>query len=228
MQLNWGCHAHVSNLGSFFFAAVGCALAGNSDAHDWSGPYMGANIGYAWGQTANTWRSPAAGYFDWEPDGPISYDSVIGGAQAGYLKQFGRLVVGAEIDIGATSLEGNDAQQAGLINAIEINYIGTIRGRLGYAFERSFIYATGGFAYADYTKKDESVGWSKDDNLTGWTVGAGYEYALANHWSARVEYQYIDFGAVNSLLTDGNGLYYFHQATDIEVHSVRAGLNYSF
>lgn len=212
----------------FFSAAIGNAFAGNSGARDWSGPYIGANIGYAWGETGNAWRSPGAGYTDWQPDGDISYANAIGGAHAGYLKQFGKLVIGAEIDIGATSLKGDDSQSAGLINAIEINYVGTIRARLGYAFDSSLLYATGGFAYGDYVKKDETYGWSQSDNLTGWTVGGGYEYALTNNWSARVEYQYVDLGSVNSLLTDGNGSYYFHRASDVSVQSVRSGLSYGF
>ena len=212
----------------FFSAAIGNAFAGDNGARDWSGPYIGADVGYAWGETGNTWRSPGAGYNDWQPDGNISYGSAIGGGHAGYLTQFGQLVIGAEIDIGATALKGNDSQFAGEINSIDINYLGTIRGRLGYAFDSSLAYVTGGFAYSDYVKKDDTVGWSKNDNLTGWTIGGGYEYALTNNWSARIEYQYVDLGSVNSLLTDGNGLFYYHRAADISVQSVRAGISYGF
>jgi outer membrane immunogenic protein len=103
-----------------------------------------------------------------------------------------------------------------------------VRGRLGYAFASSLVYVTGGFAYSDYVKKDDTVGWSKNDNLTGWTIGGGYEYALTDNWSARIEYQYVDLGSVDSLLTDGNGLYYYHRASDVSVQSVRAGISYGF
>jgi outer membrane immunogenic protein len=152
----------------------------------------------------------------------------MGGGYIGYLTQYGRLVFGAEIDISAMFLKGDDSQFAGEVNAIELNYVGTIRGRLGYAFDNSLLYATGGFAYSDYTKKDETLGWSQNDNLTGWTVGAGYEYALGENWSARVEYLYTDLGSVDSLLTDGEGSYYYHRASDVTVQSMRAGLTYGF
>jgi outer membrane immunogenic protein len=137
----------------FFFTAIGNAFAGDSGVRDWSGPYIGADVGYAWGETGNTWRSPAAGYDDWQPDGNISYGSAIGGGHAGYLTQYGQLVIGAEIDISATALTGNDSQFAGEVNSLEINYLGTVRGRLGYAFATSLVYVTGGFAYSDYVKK---------------------------------------------------------------------------
>lgn len=212
----------------FLSASIGNAFAGNGGPHDWTGPYIGADVGYAWGETGNQWRSPGAGYQDWQPDGTISYDSAMGGGYIGYLAQYGRLVFGAEIDISAMSLKGDDSQFAGEVNAIELNYVGTIRGRLGYAFDNSLLYATGGFAYSDYTKKDETLGWSQNDNLTGWTVGAGYEYALGENWSARIEYLYTDLGSVDSLLTDGEGSYYYHRASDVTVQSMRAGLTYGF
>lgn len=197
-------------------------------ARDWSGPYIGAHIGYAWGEASNTWRSPGAGFIDWQPDGDIAYDSAFGGGYLGYLAQFGAFVIGVEADISRTSLKGDDSQFAGLVNAIELNYVGTLRARAGLAHGNSLFYATAGYAYSDYDKKDRTLGWSDSENLSGWTVGAGIEHAFWGKWSGRLEYQYIDLGSAESNLTDGLGAYYHHRATNIEVQSVRAGIAYGF
>lgn len=191
-------------------------------AYNWTGLYAGAHIGKAWGDSGNSWRNASAGYPDWEPDGNISYSSVTGGLHAGYLWQRNALVYGIEGDVSWASLEGNDSQFAGLVNAIEIDFVGTIRARAGIARANSLIYATGGIAFSSMDKKDLSSGNSAKHDLVGWTVGGGYEHAIGSKLRARVEYQYIDFGSVVS------GLIYDHRANDVRIHAVRAGLSYGF
>ena len=197
-------------------------------AYNWTGFYVGADIGYAVGGANNDWRSPGAGYPDWEPDGDISFKSASGAVHIGYLKQFGNLALGIEADISRVHLNGDDSQFAGLINTIDIDYVGTVRGRVGIVQDSSLFYVTGGFAFSDYTKSDRSNGWSSSENLQGWTIGSGYETAFASGLRARIEYQYVNLGSINSFLTDGAEVYYYHRAQDLDIHNIRAGLSYGF
>ena len=90
-----------------------------------------------------------------------------------------------------------------------IDFFGTVRGRLGYAFGSALIYATGGFAYANV---DTTVNFSNGFNVlnsnqleTGWVAGGGVEYLFAPCWSAKVEYQFIDLGnqTISEVAADG-------------------------
>lgn len=205
-----------------FVSAAHAAERSSSVAHDWSGFYVGAHLGKSWGETGNSWRNIQAGYPNWAPDGDISYSSTSGGLHAGYLWQQNALVYGIEGDFSWMSLEGNDSQFATILNALEIDYVGTIRGRIGFAHGSSLIYATSGVAFSSIDKKDITYGRSASSDLVGWTVGGGYEHAFGHALRARIEYQYIDFGSVVS------GLDYDHRADDVRIHSVRAGLSYGF
>lgn len=211
--------------GLFFIAFVSTSHAADRSsgaAHDWSGFYVGAHLGKSWGETGNSWRNIPLGYPDWEPDGDISYSSISGGLHAGYLWQRNAFVYGIEGDFTWASLKGDDSQFAGLVNALEINYVGTFRGRLGFAQGNSLFYATSGIAFSSIDKKDITSNLAVSNDLVGWTIGGGYEHAFGRALRARIEYQYVDFGSVTS------GLSYDHRADDLRIHSVRAGLSYGF
>lgn len=195
------------------------ALAGDSSTGDWSGFYVGGHVGYAWGETGNSWRNNVT---PWTPDGDISYDDVSSGLHLGHLWQNGWLAYGIEGDITWSSLEGDDSQFAGLVNAVEMNYMATIRARAGVTRGPSLFYATGGVAFSELEKKDLTLGSSATNDLVGWTIGGGYEHAFTGGWRGRIEYLYVDFGtAVSSLGYD-------HRANDLDVQSVRAGVSYGF
>jgi outer membrane immunogenic protein len=196
-------------------------LAGDGSTGDWAGFYVGGHVGYAWGETGNTWRNNVT---PWTPDGDISYDDVSGGLHLGHLWQNGWLAYGIEGDITWASLDGNDSQFAGRINAIDLSSIATIKARVGVSYGASLVYATGGVAFSELEKKDVTAGSSATHDLVGWTIGGGYERAFFGGWRGRVEYQYVDFGSEVSSL----GLQYDHRADDLDVHSVRAGVSYGF
>jgi len=80
------------------------------------------------------------------------------------------LAYGIEGDFSWASLKGDDSQFAGYVNALEINYIGTIRARAGVAYGRSLVYATGGIAFSSIEKKDLTNGRSVSNDLVGWTL----------------------------------------------------------
>lgn len=173
----------------------------------WGGFYLGLTYGYATGWTDVT---SAGSAFDIDTDG--------GNASAfiGYNWQFGRVVAGLEADIGTGSFDGSE-------NGVstEIDYLGSVRGRLGYLINPSFLlYATGGFAYGDF---DFSAnGATRTESFTGYQIGAGTELKFSDPWSLRLEYIYTD---LDSETLNHNGL---ANTYDPDFHTVRAGLSYKF
>jgi len=192
--------------------------------YDWTGFYLGANIGYGW--TSGSGTVTFAGV-----PGPYSGsgDGVLGGIQAGYNWQVNSFVLGLEADIQASGGRGdvNGTAGAAVINGTgKVPYFGTIRGRIGYAFDRWMLYATGGALYGKGTL-DGTVSTTGpfSASATYWTyvVGGGAEFALWDRWTAKLEYLYAGSPSdvpvppgTNSV--SGNG----------HSHVVRAGVNYRF
>jgi outer membrane immunogenic protein len=136
---------------------------------------------------------------------------VIGGAHVGYNLQINQWVVGLEGTVDGTSLSQNVVAPfsgnilAGSITGEASSDIqGSIRGRVGVAFDRALIYATGGVAFGGFnanftngtalTFLPVASTSSLSSTRVGWTVGGGIEYAITNNWSVRAEYRYTDFG----------------------------------
>src|SRR3712207_2812638 len=162
----------------------------------WTGFYVGVNAGYGWSND----DFDAIDLADDDNDGGF-----IGGAQVGYNYQIGSFVVGLEGDIQYAdfgrefSYLGNDFESS--------DWFGTVRARAGVAFGQALVYATGGFAFAD--------------DVGGWTVGGGVEYAFTNNLSLKVEGLYVNLEEDDDFDFDG-----FDGETDFGV--VRAGLNFRF
>ena len=168
-------------------------------AFSWAGPYLGANIG---GQFASVSNSGAD---------PIGF---MGGLQVGYNWQSGQFVYGVEGDI---QFSGADDTNGG--RKFSNPWFGTVRGRLGYAWTSNMLlYATGGLAYGE--GKLETLGVSETHSHFGWTVGVGGEMALAQNWSVKVEYLFINLSDERYTLT---GL-----SHDFESNLLRFGFNYRF
>ena len=162
----------------------------------WTGFYLGAQVGYAWGRDHTTEYLTANGAFtgfQWR----YRLDHVVGGGFAGANYQVGNAVFGLEADIEAAGNKGGfyDPPGAGDTN---IKWQGTFRGRLGFAADRVLVYATGGFAYADishtYVQVITPIHETTTGIRTGWTAGAGIEYAVTNNVLVRAEYRYTDYG----------------------------------
>ncbi len=150
----------------------------------WTCFYVGGQIGYECG------REPAT-FFSTQPSG------VAGGAHIGYNYQVAQFVFGIEGDVNGTSYSGSATTFFGPATiSTKIPVDGSVRGRIGYAWDRTLFYATGGAAFADI--KDSFVGPAGVASLSrtrvGWTVGGGVEYAITNNWSVRAEYRYTDYG----------------------------------
>jgi outer membrane immunogenic protein len=180
---------------------------------NWTGFYLGGNVGYSWGSSNST-----VSFFDStgallaSPSQSFSMDGVIGGGQVGYNWQTGRWVWGLETDIQASGQRGSatficGAACAGTPPASatlteKLDWFGTARGRLGYTVTPTvLLYATGGLAYGDI-KTDgalsDGTSFSTSTIKAGWTVGAGVEARIVGNWTAKLEYLYMDLGNISS------------------------------
>ena len=184
-------------------------------AFTWTGFYVGANAGYGWGNVnaSSTWAGRTVAIGD--------TDGFIGGGQIGYNYQMGQFVLGLEADLQAADLStGSNA----FGDRVKTDYFGTVRARVGVAFDRFLPYITAGWAYGNVKSSFSDLAgniYSNDKSHTGgYAVGAGLEYAVTNNIIAGVEYMYVDLGEKNVLNTGvkiGN---------DFSV--VRARLSYKF
>jgi outer membrane immunogenic protein len=187
----------------------------------WTGLYLGGQIGYAWGTDTLT-VFPFGFGTNFTPNG------VVGGAHIGYNLQLNQFVAGLEGDVEGTGISRNFSPGGPIYNT-SVPVQGSIRARLGVAFDRALLYATGGAAFAGF---DTSVtGFPGfDQNSTtraGWTIGGGIEYALTNNWSIRAEYRYADFGHFEVATPNTFGFESFVNHHETE-NAVRAGFSYKF
>lgn len=218
--------------------------------YNWTGFYAGINAGYGFGGSGNVLTAGQAAPNAAEigagiRPGSVSLDNsgFIGGGQIGYNWQFGSIVAGIEADADYTGFRDRQTfVNAGLNNTFrqDLDYLGTVRGRLGYAWDRTLVYATGGLAYGGLNNKVDFFGpagqlqYSGRDSSTktGYTVGGGIEQAFGNGWSAKLEYLYYNLGSdtVNAALVAGGGGVGTGYNTSFknDGHIVRAGLNYKF
>jgi outer membrane immunogenic protein len=168
----------------------------------WGGPYLGGNIGYAWGSVDNN---------------PVNPSGFVGGVQAGYnwrLSPSGPWVFGLEGDLQATGADDTFAPWK-----FSNPWFGTLRGRVGYAFFNNLlVYGTGGLAFGEL--RAERFGLSESHTNAGWTAGVGAEFGFTQQWSAKVEYLYVDLSNSNFTITGVPNGYHFGV--------LRAGINYHF
>ena len=160
-----------------------------------AGPYIGVNAGF--GRVDTRQSSPG------DPSATGDDTSFTGGGQLGYNWQCGHVVFGIEADINYARFEANSTAISGGITPVnfkdEINWFGTVRGRLGVTVrEHALLYATGGWAYADtsHTFSVPSFPFSQkdDDFQTGWVLGGGIELVHDVRWLLRAEALYVDLG----------------------------------
>jgi outer membrane immunogenic protein len=184
----------------------------------WSGFYAGADIG--WGNGDAKVNIPAYPY----PNHSQSGDGVVGGGYIGYNYQLGRFVVGVEGDFSGTNvtslaLSGNGGTEK---YKVDEQWRASLRGRLGYTFDRAMIYATAGGAWTDIqTQYAPPAGGVKSATLDGFIVGGGVEYALTPNWFGRVEYLFADYDKAHFVHLGPSSV-------DYQTNEVRVGLSYKF
>jgi high affinity Mn2+ porin len=191
--------------------------------YDWTGFYVGGHFGYgdaSFGSGTNP--IPLQGVFL-----PPSPTGLIGGFQAGYNRQLSNhLVIGVEADSSFPSPIDVPRLAPAPFNT-SIDYVGTLRGRVGYAFGPWMPYLTGGFAWGHthVLVNDDAGGLlaTVKGYQTGWTAGAGVEFAVSGNWSAKAEYDYID---LSQRTYDLGGFGLPGVNVDPRIHLAKLGLNY--
>ncbi|MDQ0391784.1 outer membrane protein [Labrys monachus] len=214
----------------------------------WTGLYAGINGGYAFGTRRDANMTEALGG---SPENTFKYGSLsqkggFGGIQAGYNQQYGNFVLGLEADIEGAAIDGkasrfNNHNGSTVSTKDNVNWFGTVRPRIGYAFDNILIYATGGVAFGgvrygqDYYQRDVLIytANSRDSSTkVGFVLGAGVEYAINDHWSAKLEYQYIDLGTSKASAPEITGPtvtgYSINGKMRTDFSTIRLGLNYRF
>jgi outer membrane immunogenic protein len=192
----------------------------------WEGFYIGVEGGGAWGRTTQT---DSTGF----SSGRYNVSGGLVGGTVGYNWQFGLEGDGSWADInGSTGGPGSFCGGGGGTCSAKLDALGTVRGRVGYAFGNVLPYVTGGLAVADiHGAEGGGIGTafgSGSSTVTGWTVGGGLEWMVVPHWSIKGEYLYTDFGHQN-IFTDT--FLPVGGATEQErfnANIFRAGVNYHF
>ena len=181
-------------------------------AWSWTGMYIGTHTGVAAGQTRTSNLTPFDGF---NAGIPLSHDvnpvNIFGGGQIGYNWQMGFWLLGAEIDVGW--LGARDTIRPAPDDYVQVRYGGyaTFTGRAGLVYERLLSYVKGGAVVARIRNQAADLTGSaidaddfsqSDRTRWGWTVGSGFEFAIAPQWSVKSEYLYMDFGKVRSTNLD--------------------------
>ena len=195
----------------------------------WTGFFVGAHLGGAHAEvdTVETLFDPLLGQLFATPGQDAAL--VVGGVQAGWQKQWEKLVAGIEVTYTALPFDETTVSPLldGVVRSAEVHDLFTLTGRLGYADGRWLAYAKAGWASAqvDIAYRDTALGSvvSSGGRESGWTAGLGIDYALTHNLFLGIEYNYLHFTAnVDALPTPntqlGNG--------DVDIQTLVVRLNY--
>jgi len=230
--------------------------AAAAPVYQWSGCYAGINAGGgASASNVTTTVGPGTFLLGGDPaevtndgTGSANTSNVLGGGQGGCNWQSGTVVVGLEGDFDYFRSNSNFFNDTNMLptsgntfvigQMLTTNYLATVRPRIGIAADRNFAYITGGVAFTDasYTESYADSGGgvgsaTTSKSLTGWTAGAGWEYAWTDHWTIKFEYLYSAFPttSVNGVITGPGGLSNpLHGSADLVIQVARAGMNFKF
>lgn len=200
----------------------------------WSGLYAGVHAGTIAGNVSDTSLEPIVNLDGSPVRGIMHRSGVLGGFQVGYGFEAGRIAFGVEVDLGLTNLKGK-REAHGAFNAVaaaarldaSTSAWGTLRGRIGYAFENLMVYGTGGVAsgwqksgFTTITRAADAVitGSGASAGLrVGWVLGAGVEHLFLPSVRGKLEYLHAYLGDGIRGGSNPNGL-----------HLVRVGVNHHF
>ena len=211
------------------------ALAAPPTPYNWTGIYVGANLGGV--RVHNTSQEIGPNYWFDNPPAPVygaDATGVIGGIQAGYNWQIQNFVFGLEGDLDLTSANSSTTRatpfDSPMAQTAGLKGLATLRGRAGIAVDNTLLYVTGGLATGrlnDHVIEPgaanivfDSTGWR-----AGWIAGGGIEYAIAKNWTIKAEALYADFGhAEGPMSVDNTYRFRFKDTATIG----RAGFNFRF
>jgi len=175
--------------------------------------YIDINGGGGWGTS------------QWTTSGSFNTSGGLIGGTVGYNYQMNQVVLGVEGDIDWANISGttNAAGVCALGCTTKDSWLGTVRGRVGYAADRFMPYLTGGLALGDIKASLPGFTGAVTTNA-GWTIGGGIEFAILGHWTAKAEYLYVDLGSFNCGLSCGAAT----QNVTFTTNLLRGGVNYRF
>ncbi len=234
---------------AFAATAVGsAAIAGSPEpalpdrvvmapAFNWTGAYAGAQIGFLDSDLSlngenlnnNNLMSSSA----------IDASGLVGGVYGGYnWHRAGNMVFGVEGEVNFSDADKSGPGFPGpsfgfLRNGIksEVDYTAALRGRVGYAMDRTLLYVSAGVAVADISLDGTAIGGSGPFNITetmtGWTIGAGVEHAFTQNWVGRLDYRYSDLGSNSFDFVSGGGDPHRFNL-DAKTHEIKVGVSYKF
>lgn len=193
-------------------------------AINWGGFYIGINSGYGFG--TSDW-SAAGGDI-----GLFNTSGLLLGGTLGLNVQAGSFILGIEGDGDWTNLKGSSSNAycssvtGNATCETKSDFMGTVRLRVGYAFDRILVYGTGGAAIVDILAGLNPPNTFDKSITVGWTAGGGIEVAFAENWSAKLEYLYVDFGSISC--TSANCGSAVPITVPLTENIVRAGVNFKF
>lgn len=205
-----------------FLASGGVAQAADAIVEEvpveagfsWTGGYLGGQGGFAWSDVDVT---EASAFFP-----PVSFDADGGfvGVHGGFNYQTGSMVFGIEADANKSWIDEDFAIGPVVANG-ELDWFGSVRGRLGYAMGRTLLFGTAGVAFA--SANASVLTFEQDLNYTGWTAGLGAEHAITDNLTLRAEYRYYDFGDDNFTAIPG-----INANSEITMSTVLVGASLKF
>jgi len=215
----------------------------------WTGFYAGGNFGFSYSDTRFAYAATAlapcvavtGSVGDCQTTGNANSNGLAGGLQAGFNHQLGELIWGVEGDAAWLSEVGKATFLPGFGGVQNFgesrDWLITLRPRLGFAYYRAFLYATGGVAWSGVS---HTVSFQDPSNVlspltvhesgvrAGWTLGTGVEYALSDHVTFKGEYLFVDFGEATVTTPAVGGWFATTTRFSQEEHVLRVGLNYRF
>jgi len=211
-------------------------------AYSWTGCYVGAHVGWGWGH-ANHTESSFSSSFSGSASGGVNQNGALFGGQVGCNYQFwSNWVIGVQGDFAGTDINGKsndpfDPTSAFDTIGVKTEWLGSVTGRLGYAFwnNQALVYVKGGGAWArnrwdvsSFAGEFVFNGPTFSENRSGWTVGGGVEWTLwSPNWTAFVEYNFYQFNDGSTASQGcGGGFTCTFATTRQEINTVKVGVNY--
>ncbi|HEX4639226.1 MAG TPA: outer membrane beta-barrel protein [Chthoniobacterales bacterium] len=223
---------------------------------NWAGFYVGAFGGYKFNSVdldlslGGDWNTIPAGrdFVLAHAPNDLDHSGAEAGGLLGYNFQWGCWVLGLEADGGYLWARDSDFEgffanppaigSFDIRTSFKTHYLLTVAPRFGYAIGRWLPYITGGFAYGDLQFRQEFPFRPPSNNVQrgdaadanpGWMVGGGLQYALTDHWSVRVQYQFIDLGSVEfDSFFHQAPTFFGHEEAELREHNVSAAIMYKF
>ena len=210
--------------------------------YNWTGFYIGGHIGGGWADERSTELAPGTVSF---PTGTVfaghNSSGFLGGLQGGFNWQTNHLVLGVEgeyswEDVSGTSTSVSVVNGFSSTSTVHSTDLGLFTGRVGYAADNWLLYVKGGGAWGRGNSSGTGVlangtffdTTSSHTDRSGWVVGVGAEWGFAPNWSAKLEYDHVDFGSQNvTILSLPAGTTSF-VSSSLREDIVKGGINYRF